>query len=108
MGIGYDLQQDLGGRLTWRRLRVVLTYLPPSSAFKREVNPDAVWEATPQLLATLIDSVAVSNYYLARAAGGRPTKPTPLPRPGIGGDHKKSGGSGVSLEVMDQLLGWRS
>lgn len=106
LGIGFDLQRDLGGRLTWRRLRVILTYLPPSSAFKREANPDAVWEATPQLLATLIDNVAVSNYYLARVTGAKPAKPTQIPRPGVGGDSKTSGGSGVPLEAMDQLLGW--
>lgn len=103
--LGYDLQRDLGGRLTWRRLRVILTHLPQSSAFKRQVNPDSVWDLTPELLASLIDTVNVSNYYLGHLAGGKPKKPKPIQRPSTAVP-AKAGGPGVSIEHMDQILGW--
>lgn len=87
------------GRMTWRRLRVLIERLPPQSATMTAIrrdspppsgeqeqrDPDAGrWSQLEMLVAALIDEVRRNNYYLLRINGSKTVKPpTPVPRPGV-------------------------
>lgn len=80
-----DLLADLGtDRLTWRRLAVLLRYLPREAAYVQAVGgPATQWSATEHLLAGVIDVVQVGNYLTTRAHfKGNPDPPKPVRRPG--------------------------
>lgn len=82
-----DLQQFHGialsdlttGRLTWRRLGVLVEELPPGSALAARLNPSMRWSNTEHLLAALVDLAANGNW---QRGGGKGRKPKPIPRPG--------------------------
>lgn len=83
------------GALTWRRLRVLLAGLPPTSRLSRALDPASAWSVTDHLLAQVCDTVSLVAdevalgrwLYVAGNAkkGRRPKQPEPyprLPRPG--------------------------
>lgn len=93
------------GRMSWRRLRVILQSLPPQSLTMtalRNACPDeeleeqadtgrpeeAPWSQLEQLVATVADAVRRVEYVLICAntdkAGSRPSPPEPIRRPGAG------------------------
>lgn len=101
---GLDLLDLHRGRLSWRRLRVLIDHLPPESATKTAMRlaaeadgvpetdaepADAPWSQTEMLLAVVIDRLGDLTYVLQRAHGGKPEKPKPLPRPGVRRKKKK-------------------
>jgi hypothetical protein len=66
---------------------------------------DQVWGLTEQLLAAAVDALNGANWQ--RGGGKQRDKPKPIPRPGVGNEDKKSFGKGaVSMEAMDDFLGW--
>jgi hypothetical protein len=102
--LGLDLG-DLfrpGGRLSWRRLGVVVGHLPPESATKTALRDELAdgdlaalvgaprhghgpWSHVELLLAGVWDSVERLIYVQYQRAGAKNVKaPEPLPRPGVG------------------------
>lgn len=120
---GLDLLDIFTGKLSFRRLRIVLDNLPPESAFRTALRDsmspedlaaasaeadvaDSVshgpWSLSDQLLASVADSLAV----LVWAKGdekkrGKP--PKPIPRPGV-----DSGRRTVKPHVVEKLQGIRA
>ncbi|MDH6224364.1 hypothetical protein [Streptomyces sp. MJP52] len=91
------------GRLSWRRLRVLIQHLPPESAtmtaLRNELSDEelaaqaaegeperARWSQQEQLLATVADAVRHLEYALicvnANKGAKRPDPPEPIRRPG--------------------------
>lgn len=73
-----------GSDLTWRRLRVLVAYLPADSALARSMaGEDAGWSLETHLLAALHDRLAEANWQRGNTGAKTPTRrPTPIPRPG--------------------------
>lgn len=59
-----------------RRIWVLVQRLPPGVRRGGEV-----WSTESELLAGLIDHVAMLTWVVSRLAGGKATKPKPVPRP---------------------------
>jgi hypothetical protein len=76
----------MAGRLTWRRLRVLIRHLPLDSATVQEVQGDAVaWDTTAHLLASLLD---VERLALWQRSGGSGRRPERILRPGETKGHR--------------------
>lgn len=111
-----DLLADLGTRrLTWRRLGVLLRYLPRGSAYMQAIFGDrARWGPTDYLLASLIDIVQVGNYLAEITAsnkqlkGNTPRAPKAIPRPGDAAVALRSAGGRTPNEVDRLLSDWRT
>lgn len=88
------------GRLSLRRLRILIENLPPESATKTAIRnsipedalqathsehrPDlAAWSGVEMLLAAIKDEIRISRSVAIAAAGGKPPEFTPTSRPGI-------------------------
>lgn len=72
---------DLGTEaFTWYDLAVFVKHVQadPHSALAREVHGD-IWTVESQLLATIADTLAISNWQ--RAGRKSAPKPKPIPRP---------------------------
>jgi hypothetical protein len=85
---GVDLLDYHRGRLSARRLRVLVQRLPRDAALVRAVHgEDAEWGLTEQLLAAAVDQLATGNWLFATThtpeQASPPERPRPLPRPGI-------------------------
>lgn len=80
---GIDLLDLYRGRLTWRRLRVLVAGLPSESATGRAMPEVRGWGVTDYLLAHLVD-VAASHLWAYRTVHSRDRTPPPTPviRPG--------------------------
>ncbi|WP_435108938.1 hypothetical protein [Nocardiopsis synnemataformans] len=81
-----DLLDYHRGRLSARRLRVLLAHLPRDSALVRAMHGDAAqWGVAEHLLALVADHQAVGNWLFASAHTDRkrraPSPPSPVPRP---------------------------
>ena len=98
------LIRDLGGALTASALLSFIAYLPPDSALRREINPDVAWltdEKVALLLAGIHDQLNWLHYSIAKANGGHPKKPKPLPRPGVTDNAQKVGRDPRPIEDFD-------
>lgn len=94
---GIDVLDVYRGRLSLRRLRILIQHLPPESATKtalRNAQPDdapagesrpdlAPWSGAEMLLAAVLDAVRMNTNVLVAANGGKPGDFKPTPRPGI-------------------------
>jgi hypothetical protein len=85
---GVDLLDYHRGRLSARRLRVLIQHLPRDAALVRAVHgEDAEWGLTEHLLAAAVDQLATGNWLFATAhtpeQASPPERPRPVPRPGI-------------------------
>lgn len=97
---GVDLDDIYRGRLTYRRLGVLLRHLPPESAFKtalrneatvdEDAEPDpeaairAQWSRVELLLAGISDGIAVLAYQQSQIHGSsKSSPPAQIPRPGV-------------------------
>jgi hypothetical protein len=85
---GVDLLDYHRGRLTARRLRVLIRHLPKDAALVRAVRGEDVdWGLTEHLLAAAVDQLAAGNWMFAavHTAEGAdpPERPEPVPRPGL-------------------------
>jgi hypothetical protein len=83
-----DLLDYYRGKLTPRRLRVLIRHLPRESALVRTLHGEAAeWGLTEHLLAGAVDELAVGNWLFvaANSAEGAdpPDRPRPVPRPGV-------------------------
>jgi hypothetical protein len=85
---GVDLLDHYRGRLTARRLRVLIQHLPVESALVRALHgEEAQWGLTEHLLASAVDQLAAGNWMFATVHtpedGSPPRRPEPVPRPGL-------------------------
>ncbi|WP_280854241.1 hypothetical protein [Streptomyces sp. SAI-041] len=86
---GVDLLDWHRGRLSSRRLRVLVEHLPADSSFARAVHGEqADWTVTDHLLAAVVDHLAVANWMFATVNRDEDTEPAEypeaVPRPGGG------------------------
>lgn len=82
-----DLLDYYRGRLSPRRLRVLIRYLPRDSALVRAVHgPVADWGPVEHLLASTVDELAAANWLFVSANlpenADSPPRPDPVSRPG--------------------------
>lgn len=78
---GRSLEDLFTGRMRWWQLRAYLSHLPRESALARALlGEDVAWGLNEQLLAATLDTLRAANY---QRAGGKGSKPKPLPRPGV-------------------------
>ncbi|MER6770543.1 hypothetical protein ACF1D2_11690 [Streptomyces bacillaris] len=82
-----DLLDWHRGRLTSRRLAVLVKHMPRDSAVSRELDGDgAEWTVTDYLLAAAVDHLAAANWMFASVNTDEdaepPEPPAPVPRPG--------------------------
>ncbi|MFI6057480.1 hypothetical protein [Streptomyces sp. NPDC051286] len=74
------------GRLSSRRLAVLVRHLPRDSAVMRDLHGEEVeWSVTDHLLATAVDQLAEANWMFAMVHRDEdsepPTYPSPVSRP---------------------------
>jgi hypothetical protein len=87
-----DLQHHYGlaltdlpaGRLTWRRLKVLIDGLPRDSEMSRRVNGEAAdWSTADHLLAITVDALQIANWQRSKDGATGRNRPSPIPRPGL-------------------------
>ncbi|RVU27434.1 hypothetical protein EOT10_09735 [Streptomyces antnestii] len=86
-----DLLDWYRGRLSSRRLAVLLRHLPRDSALAHSLHGEAAeWATTDHLLAAVVDQLAEANWMFAtvnRDEDSNPLDPPqPIPRPGAEAD----------------------
>ncbi|GGZ13383.1 hypothetical protein CP967_13535 [Streptomyces nitrosporeus] len=84
-----DLLDWYRGRLTSRRLAVLVKHMPRDSAIAQELHGDgAEWKVGDYLLAAAVDHLAAANWMFASVNTDEdsdpPEPPVPVPRPGDG------------------------
>lgn len=82
-----DLLDRHRGRLSSRRLAVLVKHLPRDSAINRDLHGEsAEWSVTDHLLAAVVDHLAAANWMFACVNTDEdsdpPEHPVPVPRPG--------------------------
>ncbi len=85
---GVDLLGWYRGELSSRRLAVLVRHLPRDSAFRLAHEGEAAgWSLGDQLLAAVVDHLAVANWMFASVNRDEdeapPEPPQPVPRPGV-------------------------
>ncbi len=88
---GVDLLDYHRGRLSARRLRVLVEHLPRDAALVRELHGETTeWGLTEHLLAAAVDELAVGNWLFVSANRDEhadpPERPRPVRRPGVEDD----------------------
>lgn len=67
------------GKLSWRRLHVLVSQLPYDSQTSLSVNGgEILWKHNEELLAAIVDILAVANW---QRGGGKGQRPKPVKRP---------------------------
>ncbi|MGW9399355.1 hypothetical protein [Streptomyces sp. NPDC055642] len=120
-----DLLDVHRGRMSWRRLRVLIQHLPPESATwtaLRNAMPDADlseqaekgepekgrWSQQEQLLATAVDAIRRLEWVLicvnTEKKSQRPDPPEPMRRPGAGPRKSKAQLTSRSANRLFELL----
>lgn len=101
---GLRLAQVGTKELTWRHLTELIEHLPPESATRQKLaGDDGGWTLTNQLLAAIVDGIAVEIWQ----HGGDPKAPRPKPikRPGVVDPGEKKFGSGKHTTAdIDRIL----
>ncbi|MCX5091758.1 hypothetical protein ACFVW1_18020 [Streptomyces olivochromogenes] len=109
-----DLLDWHHGRLSSRRLAVLVRHLPRDSALLKELHGEAAeWSLTDHLLANVVDRLAEANWMFAMVNRDEDSEPLdypePVPRPGQPSDpgespHGTSGDSLPSLQEIQRFL----
>ncbi|MEV0494788.1 hypothetical protein [Streptomyces atratus] len=86
-----DLLDWYRGRLSSRRLAVLVRHLPRDSALAHSLHGEASeWTTTDHLLAVVVDQLAEANWMFATVNRDEDTEPIdppqPVPRPGTTAD----------------------
>ncbi|MFE5856641.1 hypothetical protein ACFQ61_25970 [Streptomyces sp. NPDC056500] len=79
-----DLLDWHRGRLSSRRLSVLIEHLPRDSSVNRALHGEAAeWSVTDHLLAAVVDHLAAANWLFTSVhSDDPPDPPDPVPRPG--------------------------
>lgn len=99
------LLRDVGTLLPEGALLSFVRHLPPDSALMRELDPDMAWltgEKVPLLLASICDQLSWLQYTIVKANGGKPTKPRPIPRPGVKDNAQTVGSAPIPISEFDE------
>lgn len=108
------------GKLSLRRLRVLIEHLPPESATKTAIRnavgveiveesggdyrPDlGQWSSLEMLLAAIKDELMLNRIIAIAAAGGKPPEFVPTPRPGVPPVSAQRTGGGMTDEMRRVL-----
>jgi len=113
------------GRLSFRRLKIILDHLPPESAFRTAIRdrtpPEQLvaageveegeqaaghgpWSQTDHLLALLFDQIGELTYVTRALKGDKKAKPPkPLPRPGVGDQGKPKPINREAVEFLARI-----
>lgn len=106
--MGIDLGRDIGtGRLSWRRLWLIIERLPETSAVFRERNADSWrWNLPEQLLATACDLLAIGNWMQSEDGRKNRNRPKRIERPGVKSDEKRNtyGSTVMDISNVDAWL----
>lgn len=90
---GFDLLDMWRGKLTPRKVDVLIRGLPPDSATRMAMNEgEPLWGRTDHILADLVDAMNSNTWVLANheaAKKDRSPFPEPYPRPGMVAPSKK-------------------
>lgn len=94
----------MGETFNWGDLGVIIAQSPRTSAFYRaQVGPEEeLWSLENQLLATLVDYMAVGNWQ--RGGGKKKDYPKPIQRPGVEAP-KKFGKTVMTVDEVNDWLG---
>ncbi|MGI5338635.1 hypothetical protein ACQEVS_15110 [Streptomyces sp. CA-181903] len=77
-----DLLDWHRGRLTSRRLTVLIKHLPRDSAVNRNLHGEATdWGPAEHLLAAMVDHLAVANWITVTMNSDEEAEPLPYPEP---------------------------
>jgi hypothetical protein len=102
---GVALSDVFTGRMSWRRLKVLLRQLPPDSATGRaQLGPAVDWSTSDYLLAAVVDAERAA---LWQRSGGRGRRPKPVPRPGVGGGTRLGRTTRPAAQVRTYLARFR-
>lgn len=109
-----------GSGLSWRKLLVLIDYLPPEAALNtaiRNMIPEdelaansgdtakAVWSMSDGLIATLIDEIRILTWmYASKNSEQAIPKPVPIRRPGVTSGRKLRSISLETAQKMDPRL----
>jgi len=104
--MGVDLG-DLGSeRLSFRRLRVLLSHLPQESRTVRAIAGDkAMWSLTDHLLAAGVDALRIANWQRGKKGAKRPK---PIPRPGVKDGKRRIGKTDANPRQVARFLASRA
>ncbi|MFG2330574.1 hypothetical protein ACGFMM_13175 [Streptomyces sp. NPDC048604] len=100
-----DLLDWHRGRLSSRRLAVLVKHMPRDSAIARQQDAEtAEWSVTDYLLAAAVDHLAAANWMFASVHTDEddepPEQPAPVPRPG----DREAPGAGEPSEDPEPAL----
>ncbi|WP_405479526.1 hypothetical protein [Streptomyces sp. NBC_00009] len=104
-----DLLDWYRGRLSSRRLAVLVRHMPRDSALAQGLHGNtAEWTTTDHLLAAVVDYLAEANWMFAtvnRDEDAEPLEPpAPVPRPGAAAEDEASAASVPdSLPALEEL-----
>lgn len=122
---GVDLLDVYCGRMSWRRLRVLIQHLPPESAtwtaLRNELSPAELaaqaekgrpelgrWSQLEQLIAANVDATRRVEWALwsvnIEQKSKRPDMPEPMRRPGAGPKKTKAALTERSANTLFELL----
>lgn len=90
---------DLGRRLSWRRLLVLIRHLPPSSSVA-VLTHGPQWATGDYLLAAAVDALHGANW---QRSGGKGSRPKPIPRPGDK-SRAKTYGNAIPIEDARRII----
>ncbi|PZT76041.1 MULTISPECIES: hypothetical protein [unclassified Streptomyces] len=101
-----DLLDWHRGRLSSRRLAVLVKHMPQDSAVARELDgEDSQWTVTDHLLAAAVDHLAAANWMFASVNTDEdadpPEAPVPVPRPG---DERPTDTDGTTAEAPETVV----
>ncbi|MGW6362089.1 hypothetical protein ACWFR5_44720 [Streptomyces sp. NPDC055092] len=99
-----DLLDWYRGRLSSRRLAVLVRHLPRDGALARALHGDgAEWTVTDHLLARIVDELAQNNWMFATVNRDEDSEPLdypePIPRPGEPSDDGAHSGPSPGQEA---------
>jgi hypothetical protein len=105
---GVDLLDYYRGRLSARRIRVLVEHLPRDSSLVRELYGDeGKWGLGEHLLAAAVDQLAAGNWMFASVHAPEnaepPERPKPIPRPGVDEDEPMT--QGATTEQIAAFFG---
>lgn len=104
---GLRLRHLGSASFNWNDLRAIITCARPDSALARSIHPDEwQWQLNEILLAEIVDMQHLLWWAKTTAGHEGRNRPKRWPRPGIQDDAERYGNDPVSIQEMNQFLGW--
>lgn len=94
-------------KFSWADLRAIISCARPDSALARAVHPTQwQWQLGEILLAEIVDMQHLLWWAKTTAGHEGRNRPKPWPRPGVRDETERYGNEPVSIEQMNEFLGW--